>query len=298
MRWERSPEPISVRLLLGAVGLGLRLHLLEDLRLQEPHGLGLVLVLAPLVAAEDDDAGRLVREADGALGLVLVLAAGPAGTHHVAVDVLGPDHDLDVLGLGQDGHGGGRGVDAALGLGLGHALDAVAAGLELQVPERPVAADAEARLAVSAELGGHEFQGLELPAHRLGVAAVHLDEVAGEQGRLVAAGARSDLHDQPRAVGAGLLVVDQVAEGLAGLGFLLLERFKLGLVVLPRLGVGLGLDQGLRPRRSAGRAPGSGHRAAPILASVPRSLASAATRDGLDETSGSRSAASISRNRW
>ena len=96
-------------------------------------------MLAPLVAAVDDHAGRQVGDPHAALGLVLVLAAGPAGAHHVDLQVLGPDHDVDLLGLGQDGDGGGRGVDPALGLGLRHALDAVAAALELEVAERPLA---------------------------------------------------------------------------------------------------------------------------------------------------------------
>ena len=43
-------------------------------------------------------------------------------------------------------------------------------------------------------------------------------QVAGEQGGLVAAGAGADLDDQAGAVGAGLPVVEQVAERLADLG--------------------------------------------------------------------------------
>ena len=38
---------------------------------------------------------------------------------------------LDLLGLGYHGHGGGRGVDPPLGLGHGHPLHAVGAGLVL-----------------------------------------------------------------------------------------------------------------------------------------------------------------------
>ena len=51
------------------------------------------------------------------------------------------DLDLDLLGLGQHGDRDGRGVDAALGLGLGHALHAVDAALELQPAVDAVALD-------------------------------------------------------------------------------------------------------------------------------------------------------------
>ena len=125
----------------------------------------------------------------------------------------------------------------------GTRLDPVPAGLELQMPERPVAAHPEAGLAEPAKLGGDEFQGLELPAHDLGVPAVHLHEVSGEQGGLVAAGSGADLHDEPRPIGPGLLVVDQVAEVVAGLGLLRFQGLKLGLGVPSHLGVGLGVEQ-------------------------------------------------------
>jgi hypothetical protein len=53
-------------------------------------------------------------------------------------------------------------VDAPLRLGLRDALDAVAAALELEVAERPVAGDAEGGLAEPAQLRRDELQGLEL----------------------------------------------------------------------------------------------------------------------------------------
>ena len=63
--------------------------------------------------------------------------------------------------------------------------------------------DAERDLAEAAQLGRLEVEDLELPAHLLGEPPVHLEEVAGEQGRLVAAGAGPDLDDQGRMAGAG-----------------------------------------------------------------------------------------------
>ena len=66
---------------------------------------------------------------------------GPGGAEGVDADVLGVDLDVDLLGLGQDGHGDGRGVDAARGLGRGNALHAVDAALEAQLRVDAVALD-------------------------------------------------------------------------------------------------------------------------------------------------------------
>ena len=59
---------------------------------------------------------------------------------------------------------------------------------------------------------GLEVEHLELPAHLLGEPPVHLVEVAGEQGGLVAAGARPDLDDQGGVAGPGAAVVEHVAQ--------------------------------------------------------------------------------------
>ena len=127
----------------------------------------------------------------------------------------------------------------------GDALDAMAAAFELEVAERPLAVEAERDLPEPAEFGGFHVEDLELPAHRLGEAAVHLVQVAGEQGRLVAPRAGPDLDDHRRVIGARLAVVEEVAEGL-GVGLLALaEDRQLALGVRPHLGVGLGVEQGL-----------------------------------------------------
>ena len=72
--------------------------------------------------------------------------------------------DVDVLGLGQHRDGRGRGVDAPLGLGRRHALDAVRAALELEDRVGAVALDRERVLAVA------DVQRLGLEAAPLGVA--------------------------------------------------------------------------------------------------------------------------------
>ena len=55
-------------------------------------------MLRPLVLARDDDAGRQVRDADGGVGDVDVLAAGAARSVGVDAEVLLVDLDVDVLG--------------------------------------------------------------------------------------------------------------------------------------------------------------------------------------------------------
>ena len=80
-------------------------------------------------------------DADRRFGFVDVLAAGALGPHGVDLEIVGLDLDVDVLDLGQHCDSGGRGVDAALGFGVGHALNAMHAGLELQPGERPAALD-------------------------------------------------------------------------------------------------------------------------------------------------------------
>ena len=144
--------------LLGVVELGA----------QHRHRLGAVLVLRALLLHHHDDAARHVGDADRGFGLVDVLAAGALRSHGVDLEVVRLDLDVDVLDLGQHRDGRGRGVDAALRLGVGHALDAVHAGLELQPGERPAAPDLgddflEAALGALGE--GEDF-GLSSPAAR------------------------------------------------------------------------------------------------------------------------------------
>ena len=86
-------------------------------------------------------------------------------------------------------HGGG--VDAALRFGRGHALHAMRAGLELEMRERAVADDAADDFLVAAVLAGALRQHFDAPALLVGVARVHAEQIAGEDRRFVAAGARA-----------------------------------------------------------------------------------------------------------
>ena len=109
------------------------------------RALALVLELALFVLALDDDAGFEVREPDGGGGFVDVLAAGAAGAERIEAIVVRLEVDFDLFRLGQHGDGGGGGVDAALVLGLGNALHAVAAAFVLQLAEAAFAFDGDAR---------------------------------------------------------------------------------------------------------------------------------------------------------
>ena len=100
----------------------------------------LVLGLRPLVLALGHDAGRDVRQADGRVGLVDVLAAGARGAERVHPDLVPVELDLDVaLDLGQDLDEGERRVAALLRVERADPHQAVdaALGLELAVGARP-----------------------------------------------------------------------------------------------------------------------------------------------------------------
>src|SRR5262249_9258221 len=136
-----------------------------------------------------------MRDAHRRVGLVDVLSAGPARAHRVDADVLGLDVDVDLLGLRQHGDSGRAGVDAATRPGPWHPLPAITARPELAPGEPPPAGDPSDDLLVAAErvLGGGDD--LHLPAVLLGIAAVHAEQVGGEQCRLVAPGAGAHLQD-------------------------------------------------------------------------------------------------------
>jgi hypothetical protein len=140
-----------------------------------------------------------VGDADGAVGLVDVLAAGAAGAEGVDTQLGWVEGDLlGLVGLGHHGHGAGGGVDAALAFGGRHALYAVAAALEAQLAVDAIggiAFNADDDLLVAAELGVALRQDLGAPALALAVAQVHAGQVAGEERALVAAGAGADLEE-------------------------------------------------------------------------------------------------------
>src|ERR671913_1590843 len=193
---RRAVAGADLRLAEGAFLLGPFAHLaFQEPGLQDPHGLLLVLELALLVLAGHDQARWLVCDPDRRVRGVHALAAGTAGAVHVDLEVPRVDLDLHILGFGQDGHGRRRGVNAALALGLGHPLDPVRPAFVLEDRVGAVAAYLHGYLPIAADFGRTGRQGAVLEAEAVGGAGVHIVEFAGEEGRLVAAGAGPDLDD-------------------------------------------------------------------------------------------------------
>ena len=133
--------------------------------------------------------------ADGGRRLVDVLAARARRAECVNAQVFWVDLQLDLLGLGHDGHGDGGGVDAALRLCLGHALDAVDAALEFQaaVDVRPL--DGKDDFLHAAKLRRVFADRLALPAAPGGVHCVHAPQAVGKQRSLLAAGTGANLQN-------------------------------------------------------------------------------------------------------
>ena len=89
-----------------------------------------MLVLAVLVG--DDQAGRDVSDADGAVGGIYGLPAVSGAAHNVDAKVVWIDLYLAILDLGHDGDGDCGGMHPALALRFGDALNAVGAAFKFQ----------------------------------------------------------------------------------------------------------------------------------------------------------------------
>ena len=108
---------------LAQGGLALLDFQLVELRLEDSHGHFAVLVLAALVLALHDDAGRKVRDADGGFHFVDVLAAMAAGAESVDAHIFGPDDDLDAIVDFRNDENGREGSVPARGLIEGRNAD-------------------------------------------------------------------------------------------------------------------------------------------------------------------------------
>ena len=133
-----------------------------------------------------------------------MLAASAAGPHGVDADIRIPDFDVDLLGLGQHGDRGRRCVDAALVLGLGHALHAMHARFEFHPREHALTRDARHDFLIAARIGVAGRKHLHLPAFNVGIALIHAEKIGREQRSLLAASACANLDDGTLVVGGVL----------------------------------------------------------------------------------------------
>src|SRR6185437_4690043 len=136
-----------------------------------------------------DDPRWLVGDAYSRVGRVDRLATGPGGAVDIDLQVALVYLHVHILGFGQHRHGGGRGVDATLGLSLRHPLNAVRATLELEDRVGILALDGKCVLALP------YLQRLYLQARALRIAGEHAVDVPRPQTCLVAAGAALDFDD-------------------------------------------------------------------------------------------------------
>ena len=122
-----------------------------------------------------------------------MLAAGAGSAKGIHLQFRRVDGDgIHFFGLRQYGDGAGRGVNAALGLGGGHALHAVRAGFELEARVHVLAGDARDDFLEAAVLAGALIHHFHVPAMGAGIVVVHAKKIAGENRRLVAAGGGAD----------------------------------------------------------------------------------------------------------
>src|SRR5439155_628770 len=152
----------------------------------------------------------------------------------VGAELLVGEVHLDVLRLGQHGHGHRRGVDAALRLRHRDALHAVHAALELQPAVGALALHEGDNLFEPAEAGRARGEHLHPPALSLGVAAVHAKQLGGEETRLLAARTGADLEHHVALV-VRVARHEQPLEGCVELLETLLQPRKLAARQLPQL---------------------------------------------------------------
>ncbi len=133
-----------------------------------------------------------MSDANRRFGLVDVLAAGALGAHGLDAQVFLLDLDIEFFDLGQHRHGRRRGVNAALGFGVGHALHAVHPRFEFQLGERAAALHLGDDFLKPADRAFRGRNHLDAPALQRGKALIHPEQVAGEQRGFIAAGPGAD----------------------------------------------------------------------------------------------------------
>ena len=137
-------------------------------------------------------------DAHRALGLVDVLAARALRAIDVDAQILVVDLDVDVFGLGQHRDRRRRGMDASARFRHRNALYAMHAALEFELGVDARAVHFQRRVLDAAEIALGAVHDFGLPALKLAIALIHLEQIGREQRGLVAAGAGADFDDGRR----------------------------------------------------------------------------------------------------
>src|SRR2546427_2072359 len=178
-----------------------------------------------------------MRDAHGGIGLVDVLAAGARGAVSVDAKIRRIQYDVaDRARLGQDGDRAGRSVDAALGFGCRHSLDAVATGLEFELGVSALPDHPRDDLLVPAGIARRFRYHLHLPALAFRIARVHAKQVAREERRFVPAGPGADLEEDVALI-VGILRQEELLQLRFERGEPLAARFDLAFSVASHLGI-------------------------------------------------------------
>ena len=165
--------------------------------LEDPHRGLLVRRLGALVLALDDDAGRQVRDPDGGVGLVDVLAAG--ALRAIGVDSQVALVDLDVAVLREQRRGNHlreRRVAPVRLVEGAQADEPVLAALRPEDPVGVLALDGEGCGLEAGFFAGARLDDLGLEAAVVGPALVHAQEHLGEVLRVRAADVGLQRHDR------------------------------------------------------------------------------------------------------
>jgi hypothetical protein len=152
MRSDRSPEP-TCALRSAARSAAARAFEVVEPRAQHRHG-DLAVAVLRFLGTGHHDAGGQMGDAHRAESVVFTCCPPAPLTRIVSMRMSpGGDVDIDGLGLGQDGDGGRRGVDAPARFGFRHTLHPVHAAFVFEAREDALAHDPRRDLLDAAELG-------------------------------------------------------------------------------------------------------------------------------------------------
>ena len=146
------------------------------------------------------------------ISLVDVLTAGARSSEGIHPQVgLVDFNGLGFIRLRHHRHRAGGGVNPALGFGLRHPLHPVGTGFKLECPIDRTTRNAGNDFLVAAMLTIIGADNLDLPALAFGITHVHLEQVTGENRRLIAPGAGTNLQEYVLAI-VGILGQHQALE--------------------------------------------------------------------------------------